>query len=246
LVIEYFILIVYQSQISPESMSKRSWVKTETMPASLKSLDRLSLPEEGLTLADIVSGARLRLDTIVSEVLNLLVCYISSSLLNFFFFVLFKVIIRNKRAYDWSQLYTTDLNLKKNNHSIPEHPEHPELVQLMSEFDRVDITVADSNIAKIFKMNIDWNLAFNTVKAIMKTSARDFYENNRRHLLVYNARYMDYMIHLCIESDNNIRGWMVSRENRVDKTKFEGAEREKMASLAKNFYYHMWRVAAGK
>lgn len=220
MIIEYFILIVYQPQISPESMTKRSWFKSDPKSASPKSFNHLLLPEEGVTLADIISGARSRLDGIVSE-----------------------VIVRSKRAHDWRTLHSTNLSIKKN---IQVVPEHPELVQLMSEFDRVDITEADKNICAIFKMDIDWNAALNTVKTIMKSNAKYFHEGGRRHLLLYNARYMDYMIHLYIDNDQSIHGSMVSREDRTDRTKFEGAEREQMTNLAKILYYHMWRVAADK
>lgn len=65
IMIEYFILAVYQGRVSPESMTKASWVKTD---GTLKNLSHLCLPEEGITLADIVSSARSRLDDIVSEV----------------------------------------------------------------------------------------------------------------------------------------------------------------------------------
>lgn len=66
IIIEYFILSVYQGHISPESMTKASWVKIDD---SLRTLSRLCLSEEGFTLADIVSSARIRLDGIVSEVI---------------------------------------------------------------------------------------------------------------------------------------------------------------------------------
>jgi hypothetical protein len=125
-------------------------------------------------------------------------------------------------------------------------PEHPELVQLMSEFDRVDITEADNNIASIFNMKLDWNSALNIVKIMMKSSSKDFHEGGRRHLLLYSARYMDFMIHLRIDSGKHIEGWLVSREKRTDKTKFEGAEKEQIASLGKIFYYYMWRVISDK
>jgi hypothetical protein len=69
MVIEYFILVVYQGSTSPELMTKTSWIRTDKKFSKLRNLCQLSLPEEGVTLADIVSGARTRLDGIVSEVL---------------------------------------------------------------------------------------------------------------------------------------------------------------------------------
>lgn len=154
-----------------------------------------------------------------------------------------QVIERSKRVHDWETLYSTDLSLKKNVRSVPEHPE---LIQLMNEFDRVDITEADSNLATIFNIKLDWNAALNTVKIMMKSSSKDFHEGGHRHLLLYSARYMDFMIHLRIDSGKNIQGWLVSREKRTDKTNFEGAEKEQMASLGKIFYYYMWRVITDK
>lgn len=68
IIIEYFVLVVYQGQITPESMTKASWVKKDRSSRQFKSLDDVSLPEENCTLADIVSSARHRLDSIVSEV----------------------------------------------------------------------------------------------------------------------------------------------------------------------------------
>jgi hypothetical protein len=116
----------------------------------------------------------------------------------------------------------------------------------MSQFDRVDITKADQNLAAIFKMKLDWNAALNTVKKLTKSSSKDFHEGGRRHLLLYSARFMDFMIHLRIDSGENIQGWMVSREKRTNETAIEGAEHEQMISLGKIFYYYIWRVVAGR
>jgi hypothetical protein len=69
IIIEYFVLVVYQGQISPESMTRPSWVRKDRTTRQFKSLDDVSLPEENCTLADIVSSARNRLDSIVSEVI---------------------------------------------------------------------------------------------------------------------------------------------------------------------------------
>lgn len=116
----------------------------------------------------------------------------------------------------------------------------------MSEFDRIDMTEADENIARIFKMKLDWNAALNTVKMLTKSKTKDFHEGGRRHLLLYSARYMEFMLHLRVDSGKQIQGWVVSREKRVDKTIFDGAEKEQMVSLSKIFYYYMWRIIAGR
>lgn len=68
MMIEYFILVVYQGSTSPESMTKANWVRRDKKSSISRNLCQISLPEEGITLADIVSGARKRLDRIVSEV----------------------------------------------------------------------------------------------------------------------------------------------------------------------------------
>ncbi|KAI9364311.1 hypothetical protein BD770DRAFT_179184 [Pilaira anomala] len=81
IIIEYFILAVYQGRISPESMTKASWIKSKETPGSLS---HLSFPEEGLTLSDIVSSARIRLDGIVSEVLLTTLSTAMQYKLNFF------------------------------------------------------------------------------------------------------------------------------------------------------------------
>ncbi|KAL9552740.1 hypothetical protein MBANPS3_003625 [Mucor bainieri] len=220
IMIEYFVLVVYQGQTTPESMTRASWVKKEPHSWQKPDLNGVSLPEEGYTLADIVSGARIKLDSIVSE-----------------------VIIRSKRAHDWKKLYNANLTLEK---SVKIPPDRPELVQLMSDFDRIDITEADTNIATIFSMKLDWDAALNTVQKVMKSSCKYFYEGGRRHLLLYNARYMDYMIHLRLDANKQIQGWMVSREKRTDRTVFEGAEIGQMVSLGKILYYQMWKVVASK
>ncbi|KAK4521739.1 glycerophosphoinositol permease [Mucor velutinosus] len=219
-IIEYFVLVVYQGQTTPESMTRASWLKKEPHSWQKPDLNGVSLPEEGYTLADIVSGARIKLDSIVSE-----------------------VIIRSKRAHDWKKLYNANLTLEK---SVKTPPDRPELVQLMSEFDRVDITEADKNIATIFGMKLDWDAALTTVQKVMKSSCKYFYEGGRRHLLLYNARYMDYMIHLRLDANKQIQGWMVSREKRTDRAVFEGAEIGQMVSLGKILYYQMWKVVASK
>ena len=116
----------------------------------------------------------------------------------------------------------------------------------MSEFDRVDITEADNNVATVFKMDLDWHEAFDVIKAATRSTSKDFYEGGRRHLLLYGVRYMDFMIHLRVDSKKHIQGWLVSREKRTDRAVFEGAEREQMSNLGKLFYYYMWRVIVGK
>lgn len=68
IIIEYFVLVVYQGQITPESMTRASWLKNDQHSWQRPDLNAVSLPEEGYTLADIVSGARIKLDSIVSEV----------------------------------------------------------------------------------------------------------------------------------------------------------------------------------
>ncbi|KAG1046920.1 hypothetical protein G6F42_029120 [Rhizopus arrhizus] len=49
-------------------MTRASWLKNEQHSWQRPDLNAVSLPEEGYTLADIVSGARIKLDSIVSEV----------------------------------------------------------------------------------------------------------------------------------------------------------------------------------
>ncbi|CEP07420.1 hypothetical protein [Parasitella parasitica] len=218
IIVEYFVLVVYQGQTTPESMTRASWFKSEQYSWQKPDLNAISLPEEGYTLADIISAARIKLDSIVSE-----------------------VIIRSKRAHDWKKLYNVYLTQDK---SVKVPPDRPELVHLMSEFDRIDITKADKNIATIFKMKLDWDAALNTLQKVMKSSCKYFYEGGRRHLLLYNARYMDYMIHLQLDSNNKIQGWMVSREDRTDRTIFEGAEVGQLVSLGKILYYQMWTTVA--
>ncbi|KAI8877044.1 hypothetical protein K501DRAFT_230909, partial [Backusella circina FSU 941] len=203
-IIEYFILIVFQGQASPEFMTKTCWINGGNMYNT-------SLPEEEYSMKDIVAGARMRIDSVVSE-----------------------VIVRSKRVHDWSKLYSMDL-------SNQQGVNHPELVALMSEFDRVDITTADKNIAKLFVIKLDWNQALNTVITMTRNSSNEFYENGSRHLLLYSARYMDFMIHLRVNQKQEIKGWLVSREQRAANAEFEGAEKEQMNNLGKMFYYYMWR-----
>ncbi|KAI9478174.1 MAG: hypothetical protein EXX96DRAFT_595617 [Benjaminiella poitrasii] len=69
IILEYFVLVVYQGPITPESMARTSWVKYEQGSTNDNTLSDFSLPEEGYTLEDIVSNARIRIDSIVSEVI---------------------------------------------------------------------------------------------------------------------------------------------------------------------------------
>jgi hypothetical protein len=148
-----------------------------------------------------------------------------------------KVIVRSKRVHDWSKLYSMDL-------SNQQGVNHPELVILMGEFDRIDITTADKSIAKLFVIKLDWNQALNTIIKMTRNSSNEFYENGNRHLLLYSARYMDFMIHLKVNQKHEIEGWLVSREQRTANTEFEGAEKEQMNNLGKMFYYYMWKTIA--
>ncbi|KAI8390994.1 uncharacterized protein BYT42DRAFT_601943 [Radiomyces spectabilis] len=211
--LEYFILIVKQGDITPESMSKPNRATGEK--AKHDPMDEIVLPEEGHTLKDIVQNTRNRLDVITSE-----------------------VIMCCKRIHDWKQLYsaeTSDNSLSGD--------ERPDLVQLMDEFDRIDITAVDDNMATLFRLKLDWNVIFDIILYTKKGSAKCICKGGRRHLLIYSARYMDYMIHLQLNSSDQIEGWMVSRETRKEKTRFEGAELEQIANLGRIFCYFMWRQA---
>lgn len=210
IMIEYFVIVVCQEQTTPETMTRTSWVKSETN--KVFDLKDISLPEEGYTIADIVSGARKRLDSIVSE-----------------------VIVSCKRIRNWSMIYSTTTSNAS-----------PDLIQMIGEFGRIDIREVDKNVAKVLDMRLDWNAALDLIKTIKKGSIRDFHENEHRHLLIYNSRYMDFMIHLRVSPDQGVGGWMVSREKRTNRTAFEAAEREQLVSLSKILYYYIWRVISGK
>ena len=71
-------------------------------------------------------------------------------------------------------------------------------------------------MASIFHTQLDWNAAFDQlIRFHQKKSIKDLRTNNgKRHLLLYNyGRYMDYLIHLQLDNNSHIKGWMVSREN---------------------------------
>lgn len=104
----------------------------------------------------------------------------------------------------------------------------------------------DDDVASIFKMDLDWDAVLNTVNTLMRNNVKHFYANSNRHTLVYNARYMDFMIHLRVSQDNAIQGWLVTREKRTEEANVEGAEKEQVINLAKLLYYYLWRVISDK
>ncbi|KAG0185644.1 KICSTOR complex protein szt2 [Apophysomyces sp. BC1034] len=212
-VLEYFILVVYQGPNTTETMVKNSWTGVIQNAATSQSdnpLADLLLPSHSDTLGDIIGSARSRIDAIVSE-----------------------VIARCNRVNDWSRIYAVE--------TIPKE-EFSALISLISEFDRVDLAEVDSNMAKFFKMELNWHAVLDTVIAMKRGDTKEISEDDRRHLFIYSARYMDFMIHLQVDQAK-ICGWLVSRETK--EVQCYGVEREQIASLGAIICYFIWKETVG-
>ncbi|KAI9245564.1 hypothetical protein BDA99DRAFT_490295 [Phascolomyces articulosus] len=208
--LEYFILVVYQGRMSPTTMYKNIHPPSKTNALIRDSIDEMLLLE-GYTLDDIVTNARDRLDTIVAD-----------------------VIVYCKYHNDWSELYSSDLVTLPGSQSA-------RLTTLLSEFDHTDLCKLDNNMVSILSTRLDWNSAFDQLITGLhrKKSVKDIRTvNGKRHLLLYNhGRYMDYLIHLQIDTCNHIQGWMVSRED----SRTSQPYREQIANLGNMLCHIIWR-----
>jgi hypothetical protein len=148
----------------------------------------------------------------------------------------------SKQIQDWNKLYSANINKNTSSQKM----EHPELIALLNQFERIDVTELDDGIASIFKLKLNWDNALNMITSMARNNAKDFYANGARHVLLYNARYMDFMIVLTLDPSKAIQGWLVTREKRAKQVGIRGPEQEQVVSLAKNLYYYIWRVVSNK
>ncbi|KAG1473129.1 hypothetical protein G6F56_001128 [Rhizopus delemar] len=153
-------------------------------------------------------------------------------------YIVSEVTTTSKQIENWNKLYSADLSVPKADHS--------EFIDLINKFEHTDITKLDNDIASVFKMKLDWDAVLKTVIAVTRNNTKNFYANRNRHLLMYNARFMDFMVHLKVSQDNTIQGWLVTREKRANGIYVEGAERDQVINLSKMLYYHLWRVISNK
>ncbi|KAG2227474.1 hypothetical protein INT45_007499 [Circinella minor] len=210
--LKYFILIVYQGQMSPTSMYKNTYPPPKSNVNVNDTIDEMLLLE-GYTLNDIITNARDRLDIIVGD-----------------------VIAYCKRHNDWTELYASDLI------TIP-GPQSARLATLLSRFSHTNICGMDSNMVSIFHTQLDWNAAFDQlIRLYQKKSIKDLRTTNgKRHLLLYNyGRYMDYLIHLQLDTNSHIKGWMVSREN----SRTSQLHGEQIANLGNMLCHIIWMQTA--
>ncbi|KAF7728436.1 hypothetical protein EC973_006116 [Apophysomyces ossiformis] len=209
IVLEYFILVVYQGPNTTETMIKNSWPDTAKNAASSSSDNPFAdivLPAHHDTLGNIITSARSRIDTVVAE-----------------------VIARCKRVNDWSRLYAID--------NVPKE-DRTQLLSLIPEFDRVDLVQIDYSMAKFFDLRLNWSSVLDTVVAMKRNDTKQMDEDGHRHLFIYSARYMDFMIHLQVNQDR-IQGWLVNRETNEHHS--YTAEREQIANLGNMLCYALWK-----
>lgn len=175
------------------------------------------LASEGYTMEDVMKSVCNRLDQIVSE-----------------------VIVHCRLANTWRELYNAADPV-----SLGER-----LPSLLSDFDRLELGDVDPRLGELLRQRLNWQTTLNTLAVFGQRSGtlRDFVDpkNNKRHLLLYNTRYMDYMIHLELTQSQSLQGWVVSRERRKDKTRVQGAEREQMANLGGMLCHILWLNVKGE
>ncbi|KAI7867129.1 hypothetical protein BDF14DRAFT_1984118 [Spinellus fusiger] len=216
ILLEYFILVVYQKDSMDNTKDEQNQEKN-----SYDILQGIDCIKPLHSLDEIVQNARYRIDRIVSE-----------------------VTFYCKRSDDWRKLYHTKLNNPTSSGGISE--EYTEIMKLIRKFERISITEIDRNIRKLFQLKIDWNNALDSIVETKGGSIKEIYEKDYRHVLLYSARYMDFMIHLQLNQHSMIEGWVVSREPKINKKKSREPEREQIANLGRDLCQFLWAETSNK
>ncbi|KAI9019407.1 hypothetical protein CLU79DRAFT_888752 [Phycomyces nitens] len=216
ILLEYFILVVYQGSTNTKSIAKVN----QKGSASNLPYDMLQ-PEKDHSQEEIVHSARKRIDAIVSE-----------------------VTFYCKRSDDWRKLYSFKIDSKKSEACLEE--QYSTLIKLMSKFERTDITEIDSNMKSLLCLRLDWNSALDMIANTKGNIVKEIRERDSRHMFLYSARYMDFMIHLQIDQGMLIKGWVVSREPKNMSEKYREPEREQIASIGRALCYFIWLETTNK
>jgi hypothetical protein len=97
---------------------------------------------------------------------------------------------------------------------------------------------AEPNFARYLKMKLPWDKVLELICKSYGSGVRKLEYNDEKHLLLLNARYMDYLMYLRV--GNGVKVEMVSREPRSQL--LEPAEKQQIAEIGTLIGYLLWRL----
>lgn len=137
----------------------------------------------------------------------------------------FKLIHYYRRDLDWSRMY--------------EHVKdytYEEIIPILLQYDAVDLTSSEPNFARYTEMKLPWDKILEMIGKCYGNGVRKMEYNGEKHLLLFNARYMDYLMYFRWATD--IRIQMVSREPRSHS--LEPAEKQQITEIGTLIGYALW------
>lgn len=112
-----------------------------------------------------------------------------------------------------------------------------ELITTLQKFDTLNLSDYEPNFAKYLQRNLPWDKILPMIGKYYGSGLRELDYKGEKHLLLFNARYMDYLMHIRWSSDISFH--MVSREPRLNA--LESAERQQVADIGTCIGYALWK-----
>ncbi|KAM3583010.1 hypothetical protein VKS41_004766 [Umbelopsis sp. WA50703] len=187
-------------------------------------LDELLAPESGLTLGKVVKGARAKIDLIVSKVSCLVTLPVSPTVANARKKI--KLVHYHRNDSTWSEMY-----------ECAQYSNPQELIATLQKFDTLNLADSEPNFAKYLQWKLPWDKILPMIGKYYSGGLRELEYKGEKHVLLFNARYMDYLMHIRWSSEINIQ--MVSREPRSKA--LEPAERQQVADIGTFIGYALWK-----
>ncbi|KAI9288344.1 hypothetical protein BC943DRAFT_153411 [Umbelopsis sp. AD052] len=138
-----------------------------------------------------------------------------------------KLLMYYRRDLDWSHIYE-----RVDSHN------YQKIAPLLHQFDTVDLMTAEPNFARYLEMSLPWDKVLDLIGKCYGGGVRKMENNGEKHLLLFNARYMDYLMHFRV--GNGIKVEMVSREPRSQL--LEPAEKQQITEIGTLIGYLLWRL----
>jgi hypothetical protein len=229
--LRYFVIVTYND--TTKSSSNRSKptplaiLKSHPSVGHVDPLDEVLASEIGLTLGQVVRSAQTKIDLMISKVrlfltFNLCLSTVAND------YGLIKLLLYYRRDLDWSHIYE-----RVDSYS------YQEITPLLQQFDAVDLMTAEPNFARYLEMSLPWDKVLDSICKCYGGGVRKMEYNGEKHLLLFNARYMDYLMHFRI--GKSIKVEMVSREPRSQL--LEPAEKQQITEIGTLIGYLLWKLS---
>lgn len=114
---------------------------------------------------------------------------------------------------------------------------YQDIIPILKQFDAVDLSHTEPNFARYLTMKLPWDKIFDVIGKYYGNGVRKMEHNGEKHLLLFNARYMDYFMYFRWANDVTVQ--MVSREPRSHS--LDPAEKQQITEIGTLIGYTLWR-----